>query len=306
MGALLVSINVQTLRNRGRLFEMIDSFSDFNRFGKPKMNHFFEKNLQILFKSIRYGGYLSAHLVANSIVLDDNCGAFKNTKYCSALPYYVPFDMKPWELMLITLFLLHAIILTINTLLYKILLLYYSLELVIVRIEHLNEIIVKVNLTRNEKNNFNILRNIALYQQHIFKLFQLAYDFFTSLLVPTKILIAACLSISFTDFFLRKNTTSFLIIIFNLSLFLIHAIGQRFTTASNKIAEAIYNLNWYEADASTRKFILFLLSISQKELKMELPLFGALSNRAAANEFNKIYIFFNWMSKVTTKRNFLI
>nr|XP_022912247.1 odorant receptor 22c-like [Onthophagus taurus] len=144
-----------------------------------------------------------------------------------------------------------------------------------------------------------------MYYQEIFRMCQFTNSFCTSFLIPAKVFITICLSLAITEFVLRKDLATFFLILMNIqSLFINHTTGQRLTTATANVADAVYNLNWYDADVSTRKDVLILLGMSQKAIKVELPFFREFSHAAAANECKKVYIFFNWILTVLKKRNF--
>ncbi|XP_071056564.1 zinc finger BED domain-containing protein 5-like [Onthophagus taurus] len=102
---------------------------------------------------------------------------------------------------------------------------------------------------------------------------------------------------SITEFVLKRNFISLNVITMNCTaLFLVHTIGQRVTTAAGNIAEAVYNLNWFEADVSTRKDILILLCMSQKPLVLGAPLFGPYSHTAAVKIMDR------WLQLGCSKR----
>nr|XP_022909373.1 zinc finger BED domain-containing protein 5-like [Onthophagus taurus] len=106
---------------------------------------------------------------------------------------------------------------------------------------------------------------------------------------------------SITEFVLKSNFISLNVITMNCTaLFLVHTIGQRVTTAAGNIAEAVYNLNWFEADVSTRKNILILLCMSQKPLVLGAPLFGPYSHTAAVKVLSLIMD--RWLQPGCSKR----
>ncbi|XP_071051549.1 putative odorant receptor 85d [Onthophagus taurus] len=86
-----------------------------------------------------------------------------------------------------------------------------------------------------------------------------------------------------------------------LTIFVWYTIGQRFTTSADGISEAIYNMNWYDADVSTRKDLLIILTMSQKSLVMETRLFGQISQVALAKDFKRIYVFYKWIVTLSTQ-----
>nr|XP_022906149.1 odorant receptor 67a-like [Onthophagus taurus] len=299
MGLLLMLVNLILLKKRNSLSEMTNVFSDFTEFGAPQNNLFFERNLKFIIKLCHYGGFLFAHVVtAIFIMLRDN-------KLSFVMPYYTRNDLNRWEIMLILLFHIYSVKVTLNLLLLVILLYCYSMILIVVRIKHLNEIIGKINLTRNKKRNFKILRPIVLYHQHIFKMFQFATKFFNIFMVPTKFCVLLSLTLSSIDISMRNNLISFFVFIPNFfALFVLHTFGQKLSSAAESVVDSVYDLNWYEADVSTRKDILILLCMSQRKLAVELPMFGQMSHAAATNDYKNVYIFFNWLLKITQKKIF--
>nr|XP_022911046.1 uncharacterized protein LOC111422069 [Onthophagus taurus] len=111
------------------------------------------------------------------------------------------------------------------------------------------------------------------------------------------------LTISTTEFVLQKDIVSFsLIALAFLSLFIVHTIGQKCTTVAGTVAEGIYDLNWYDADISTRRDILNLLCLTQKVIVLKLPLFGELSHASAAKEYKAVYVFYNWVLTIMKKK----
>nr|XP_022907170.1 putative odorant receptor 85d [Onthophagus taurus] len=282
---------------------MRNQFSDFGKSGVPKRIEVLDKNIKTILKIGRHIALLYAYFNTYSILLDDKCAQFKNSKYCFLADYYVPLS-KRWYIMLILLLQLYSMTITVYVTTGTLIVMYYSLELLIVRIEILKEVIGNITLTRNKKRNFKKLQPVVVYHQEIFRMFQFISDFTTRFLVSTKIYGIISLTMATTHFTLKNDLTSLSVIILNLfGLFLYHTFGQRFTAAAGSVADAVYNMNWFDADVSTRKDVLILLCLSQKELKTELPLFGDLSHAAAMNEYKKSYVFFNWVLQVTKQRN---
>nr|XP_022918701.1 uncharacterized protein LOC111427695 isoform X2 [Onthophagus taurus] len=151
----------------------------------------------------------------------------------------------------------------------------YLGELLVAHTENLKKIIDNINLTRNKKRNFIKLQPVVMYNQKIFRVCQCVIDYCTSFLLPAKVFIIILLTIATTKFVLVCS-----------------------------VAETVYNMNWYDADVSTQKDVLILICLNQKALKVELPFIRELSHEAAAMEFKKVYVFYNWILKVTKQRNF--
>nr|XP_022920895.1 uncharacterized protein LOC111429254 [Onthophagus taurus]XP_022920903.1 uncharacterized protein LOC111429254 [Onthophagus taurus] len=125
-------------------------------------------------------------------------------------------------------------------------------------------------------------------------------EFFSSFIIPTKIIMLLSLTASATEFALKKDLISFLMAMINfVTLYLCHASGQRITSTASSVAETVYDLNWYDADISTRKYVLLLLCMTQKLFMTEVPLFGEISHAAVAKEYKMVYVFCNWILKVT-------
>nr|XP_022918700.1 uncharacterized protein LOC111427695 isoform X1 [Onthophagus taurus] len=163
----------------------------------------------------------------------------------------------------------------------------YLGELLVAHTENLKKIIDNINLTRNKKRNFIKLQPVVMYNQKIFRVCQCVIDYCTSFLLPAKVFIIILLTIATTKFVL-----------------VCHAVVERLTNAVCSVAETVYNMNWYDADVSTQKDVLILICLNQKALKVELPFIRELSHEAAAMEFKKVYVFYNWILKVTKQRNF--
>ncbi|XP_022908860.2 odorant receptor 85c-like [Onthophagus taurus] len=181
----------------------------------------------------------------------------------------------------------------------------YSLQLLIIRIEHLNEKIDGITLTRNKKRNFRMLRPIIMYHQDIFRMFQFSNDVYTNLIVPQKVFALCILTLSTTSFFMGKDIASLASAIATwFGVFLSHAMGQKLTTAGDSVANAVYNLNWCDADVVTRKQVLTLLCLSQHPFTIRVPLFGEMSHAAAAQELKKVYLFINSLLAIKKNNNF--
>ncbi|XP_022911206.2 odorant receptor 85b-like [Onthophagus taurus] len=284
---------------------MLNLLSDFNHNDVTKRVTFLEKNMESLLKTFRFVAFISANVISYYVMWKNKCINFMITKHCFMFEYYVPFQLEHRGIIfLIILFQIYSINVVLNAAILYTLLYVYSFELLIARTEILQELISNIHLSKNKKRNYRILRPIVLYQQDFFRVFQITKNFFINFLVPVKMFHSICLTASITDFALRKDLLSVLLIIMSFSALLIsHTIGQRFTTAAGKVSETTYNINWYEADVSTRKDVLILLSMTQKILMVELPLFGSLSHVAAAKDFNKVYALYNWMLTITKKLN---
>ncbi|XP_022908278.2 uncharacterized protein [Onthophagus taurus] len=303
IGAITLFGNIQLLRNRRSLLEIIDSLSDFNHFGIPERIKFIEKNIKIILNIIHYGGFFIGYAMAYYVMFENNCAGIINTKDCFIIEYFVPHHLKQYEITLIMLFQIYFLGISMNVIFSGLLLYSYSMELLIARIEHLNNVIDNIHLNRNKKRNFKILRPIFLYHQDIFRMFDCVKGFFVSYIVPTKVCVIVCLTMSTTEFVLEKNLIScWMIIMYFLTLFFFHTIGQRFITAVGSVNDAICNVNWFDSDVSTRKDVLLLLCMSQHTVAMEVPLFGKLSHTAAAKEYKMVYGFCNWILTVMKQR----
>ncbi|XP_071051645.1 odorant receptor 43a-like [Onthophagus taurus] len=305
VAALFLSGSMQALQHRNQVFEMIKLLSDFNHFDIPQRLEIVERNIKNVLKIINYGTYLWAYFIAYLTLLDDNCATFKTTKHCLLLEYYFPFNLKPWSMTLIILFQTFIMRIVLTIIFVTVVMYCYSLELLIIRIEKLNQMMDDITLTKNKERNFRILQPIITYHQEIFRMFQFSNKVHIKLVVPQKLL-GVCVSIiSTTSFLLRKDITSFTVGVTTwFGLFLSHTFGQKMTTAGNNVANVVYNLNWYDADVVTRKQVLTLLCLSQQPLTIRVPLFGEMSYTASANELKKSYLFINSLVTIIKKKFF--
>ncbi|XP_071051282.1 odorant receptor 67c-like [Onthophagus taurus] len=302
---LVLSGSVQALRYRNQTFEMIKLLSDFNQLDIPRELETIERKLKYVLKIIHWSTYLFAYLVTYFTLLDDNCATFKTIKHCLILVYYVPFELKPLNMTLLLLFQIYTIGILMNIIFVTTVMYCYSLQLLIIRIEHLNEKIDGITLTRNKERNFRMLRPIIMYHQDIFRMFQFSNDVYTNLIVPQKLFALCILTLSTTSFFMGKDIASLTTAIASwFGLFLSHTMGQKLTTVGDSVANAVYNLNWCDADVVTRKQVLTLLYLSQHPFTIRVPLFGEMSHAAAAQELKKVYLFINSLLAIKKNNNF--
>ncbi|XP_071051284.1 odorant receptor 85c-like [Onthophagus taurus] len=305
MGLLILSANIQILRHRHGLHEMIRILSDFKQSGKgiSQKLKLTEKNMKTILKIVYYGGFLVAYFMAYCIILGENCAKFRNAKHCLLFEYYMPFDLKSWQLTLIMLVQIHTLRIGITVSFLIILLYWYSFELLVIRIQNLYGNIHDIHLTKNKKKNSKLLiPSIKFHQNITFSMFKFTKDFFASFLVPAKVCTMCSLTISTTQLALRQDLISLSMLLMTLlGSYVNYTIGQRLTISADSIAEAVYNLNWCDADVSTRRDLVTFLCMTQKPLALEVPFFGEVSYLEAANEYKKTYAFYNWMSTMTRK-----
>ncbi|XP_071051254.1 odorant receptor 22c-like [Onthophagus taurus] len=127
-------------------------------------------------------------------------------------------------------------------------------------------------------------------------MFQFLSGYLSSFFVLTKFGTIVGLTMTTVKFVVSKDSTSFLMTISCLvGMFAPHTFVQKLTTAAAGVSDEIYNLNWYEADTSTRKIILIFLQTTQKPLAIELPFFGQFSHVALGIEYKRVYILYNWI-----------
>ncbi|XP_071051753.1 putative odorant receptor 69a [Onthophagus taurus] len=292
--------NLELVRNKRHLLNMIDLLSDFNEFGVPERIQFVDKILKIILKSINYGGSFVVHLASYLVMFQDDCVIDQNFKNCLVHQFYVPLKLNHWEVTLIMLFQIYSFTIMMIIMLFGIVLYWYSVELLVIRINNLNEMLDNITLTKNKKMNYKVLRPLIMYHQKIVRMFRFASSYYVRYLVPIKVCCSLVLTTSITEFVITKDLINLIIIIANfLGILICYSIAERFTTLANTVSIAIYNLNWFDADVSTRHDVLLLLTTCQKPLVIQTPLFMAVSHVAVAQDYKRVYIFCNWILKVT-------
>ncbi|XP_071057002.1 odorant receptor 85b-like [Onthophagus taurus] len=81
-----------------------------------------------------------------------------------------------------------------------------------------------------------------------------------------------------------------------------NTIGQRVIDANLFLAEAVYNLNWYDADVKLQKDVLIFLCLTQRVLNIKLGLFGIVSYNTMTLDLKRCYAWSRTISTLVLKK----
>ncbi|XP_044265551.1 odorant receptor 49b-like [Tribolium madens] len=149
---------------------------------------------------------------------------------------------------------------------------------IILRIKHLNEMILECFDDENYKISRKKFTRCVLYYKQILDLSSRLNDSFSSIMFVHFTMTSAvcgCLEKQFVD---GEYVGGFIHLVgWIISLFIASVGGQDLVNASESISEAIWSSKWYLADVRLKKDVLFMLMRSQKDLHMSVGSFGVLS-----------------------------
>jgi hypothetical protein len=273
------------VQNQPRIALLMRDLTNFENFGSPPGLEIQEKRLNSLSNGTFFYAILGTTLytlvkmsqksecerISQEKGINENCGfiaPFWMPFRTSYLPVY--FLVLSYTFVASQLLMKPSLIMTFNA--------FEIAEHIILKIKHLNSMIITCFDDDNYEICQNKLRNCILYHQEIVDLaLRLDKYFSNGMLTHLAItgIVCACIEKQFVDG--DRICAAMHVSGWILTLLLACIAGQLLINASESIPEAIWASKWYQADVRLRKDLCFFLARSQKNSYISVGRFDILS-----------------------------
>ncbi|XP_071051071.1 odorant receptor 85b-like [Onthophagus taurus] len=271
-----ISLNVK------KIIAFVNELSNFSNFSLPPTAVETNRKVNILTATWTTSGMTGTIIYfIYKTVFDTTCSN-NNVKYqrsdiCGTLvPTYLPFSLDPKHYWILRLIEINAYLPAICAACTIVIFLIGCSEMIVVRIKHLNELIIHaVNEGEGSEDTERKLKICVRYHIHIIKLLDEFNDCYYWYQFVYFLQNSPLISMNGFNFILStKISTGINFMGWFIALWLSCIAGQRLSDESLSINTTIYATNWYELDISLQKTLLLMMLRSQRALTVKAWLLG--------------------------------
>ncbi|GJQ74786.1 putative odorant receptor [Trypoxylus dichotomus] len=176
---------------------------------------------------------------------------------------------------------------------------YCGIEYMVVKIEHLKDMVSEVLIIDDPYRTLQGLKLCIRYHIHIISLADELNECYSIISTPAIFFYSATLGICFFSMTEKYTTKALLVIVgYILAAFILGVCGQKLADTSESLGFSAYSMEWYDADLSIRQYILFIITRSQKPLTYQAGSFGAFSLPVFMNIIRGAYTYMTMQSNM--------
>ncbi|XP_071054250.1 putative odorant receptor 92a isoform X2 [Onthophagus taurus] len=271
----IIFIYIALFYQQDDLISLFKHLEDFRQFGYPKATKAISKLINIFSLGLVWYGifgalsvcYYAAHDYENCIISteivqrDAQCGF--------ALRSYFPYNVRRGFNYYLHLFIeMYTVSMACAGAMHLVICSVAAFEYLILRIEHLNDMLRQVFRDNDVDEHIARFRICAMYHIYIIDLAQKTNDCFQFVTTPVLITYSICIGSSLLAFLVAPTLISFIHGMgWVVGLFLMCFSGQRIQNYSTSIAEVAYGIEWGNSSTRVQKDLMFMLLRANKPIQ---------------------------------------
>ncbi|KAJ3642135.1 hypothetical protein Zmor_024944 [Zophobas morio] len=298
--------NASFVRYEEPIAKIFTHLSNFEKFGTPP--NFEQRNKKLVFWSRMYKTLIDIimfNLCLEALFRVKSCERENLTRkfkeICGlVVTTWVPFNIDVFPLkQILYLWQCYTIVFTMKGAAIVSFGLMESMEHLVVRIQHLKELLLETVDTENEKLRNEMLGKCVEYHIDIFEIGQQMDKNFDSCLFAHVLVSGAffgCVGYTIMEVLSFSLLSCSLFVGWVLSLVIVSISGQHLMDEGFSVGDIAYDSNWYDRNASFQKNIVLIITRSQKPILIHAGPFSHLAHVLVLTIFKTAYTYMTMLN----------